>query len=381
MTLPAPAEILERERRFSRPAGIAAILGAILTIAGLFIRGSALDGDSTSELLLDAATGDADGQLMLGAVTSGLGLILLAVPLTLLFLAARDRSERVRGAFLYLAATGAILLAVGGIVNNTAYLNAADDFAAEEEQSSALPSGTLLAQAETTVEATTAGEDDGAATSTSESSSEEDEEEDANDRARDAIKDASGFSVSAGLQLAGTFAFAIGFFYTSLWAMRTGLMTRFWGSLGMACAVVFVLIVPSSPPIIIFQLVWFMALGFMLLGVWVGGRPPAWETGTAVPWLKPGEEPPGEDGDPDLIEGEGRDVSGDRAGRPAAQAQAAPVGTAPGHRIDSRRPIQRSIWGRGPGREKHERHPCAGNRPDAGALRRHRAGRGLRKRR
>ena len=202
MTLPDRAEILERERRFSRPAGIAGILGAILTMAGLFIRGSALDGDSTSELLLDAATGDADGQLMLGAVTSGLGLILLAVPLTLLFLAARDRSERVRGAFLYLAATGAILLAVGGIVNNTAYLNAADDFAAEEEQSSALPSGTLLAQAETTVEATTAGEEDGAATSTSGSSSEEDEEEDANDRARDAIKNASGFSVSAGLQLA-----------------------------------------------------------------------------------------------------------------------------------------------------------------------------------
>ena len=93
-------------------------------------------------------------------------------------------------------------------------------------------------------------------------------------------------------------------------------MTRFWGSLGMACAVVFVLIVPSSPPIIIFQLVWFMALGFMLLGVWVGGRPPAWETGTAVPWLKPGEEPPSDDGDPDLIEGEGRDVSGDRPSDP-----------------------------------------------------------------
>ena len=73
--------------------------------------------------------------------------------------------------------------------------------------------------------------------------------------------------------------------------MRTGLLTRFWGSLGMACAVVFVLIVPSSPPMMIFQEVWFMALGFMLLGVWVGGRPPAWETGKAMPWLKPGERP------------------------------------------------------------------------------------------
>jgi hypothetical protein len=297
--------ILERERRFARPAGIASIAGAILTIAGLFIRGSALDGDSTSELLLDAATGDADGQLMLGAVTSGVGLLLLAVPLTYLFAAVRDRNERVRGAFMYLAAIGAVLLAVGGVVNNTAYLNAADDFAAEEQRSE-LPAHNLTAQAETTVEATTEQE-----TTTESAAPEEEDEEDADDRARDAIRDADGFSLSAGLSLAGTLAFALGFFYTSLWAMRTGLLTRFWGSLGMACAVVFVLIVPSSPPIMIFQEVWFMAIGFMLLGVWVGDRPPAWETGTAVPWLKPGEEPPGEDGDPDLIEGEGREVTGD----------------------------------------------------------------------
>ena len=315
MTLPDRAEILERERRFSRPAGIAAIAGAVLTIAGLFIRGSALDGDSTSELLLDAATGDSDGQLMLGAATSGLGLILLAIPLTFLFMAARDRSERVRGAFLYMAGVGAILLAVGGVVNNTAYLNAADDFAAAEEQRSALPSGALLAQQDTTVEPTTTGDTD-ATTTESGTSAEDDEEEDADDRARDAIREASGFATSAGLSLAGTLAFALGFFYTSLWAMRTGLMTRFWGSLGMACAVVFVLIVPSSPPMMIFQEVWFMALGFMLLGVWVGGRPPAWETGTAVPWLKAGEQPPGEDGDPDLIEGEGRDVTGGDPGEP-----------------------------------------------------------------
>jgi hypothetical protein len=305
LTLPDRAEILERERRFARPAGIASIAGAVLTIAGLFIRGSALDGDTTSELLLDAATGDADGQLMLGAVTSGLGLILLAIPLTYLFAAVHARSERVRGAFMYMAAIGAVLLAVGGVVNNTAYLNAADDFAAEE-QGSELPAQNLTAQAETTVEATPSTE---AETTTESAASDEDEEEDADDRARDAIREADGFSLSAGLSLAGTLAFAIGFFYTSLWAMRTGLLTRFWGSLGMACAVVFVLIVPSSPPIMIFQEVWFMAIGFMLLGVWVGGRPPAWETGTAVPWLKPGEEPPGEDGDPDLIEGEGREVS------------------------------------------------------------------------
>ena len=154
------------------------------------------------------------------------------------------------------------------------------------------------------------------ATTTESASSEDDEEEDADDRARDAIRDASGFSTSAGLSLAGTLAFALGYFYTSLWAMRTGLLTRFWGSLGMACAVVFVLIVPSSPPIMIFQEVWFMALGFMLLGVWVGGRPPAWETGKAMPSLKPGQQPPGEDADPDLIEGEGRDVTGDDPGAP-----------------------------------------------------------------
>jgi len=39
-----------------------------------------------------------------------------------------------------------------------------------------------------------------------------------------------------------------------------------------------------------FALLWFVYLGTMLFGRVPGGLPPAWETGEAMPWPKPGEE-------------------------------------------------------------------------------------------
>jgi hypothetical protein len=41
-----------------------------------------------------------------------------------------------------------------------------------------------------------------------------------------------------------------------------------------------------------------IAMGLLIAGRWPGGRPPAWETGTAMPWPKPGEEPGPEEPDP-----------------------------------------------------------------------------------
>jgi hypothetical protein len=37
-------------------------------------------------------------------------------------------------------------------------------------------------------------------------------------------------------------------------------------------------------------LLWFVYLAFLLIGRVPGGRPPAWESGEAIPWPTPGEK-------------------------------------------------------------------------------------------
>ena len=62
-----------------------------------------------------------------------------------------------------------------------------------------------------------------------------------------------------GFGLGGSLGFVVALFYTCLWAMRTGLLTRFWGSLGMALGIAFLLGPrPRSP------LIWFVYFGLLL---------------------------------------------------------------------------------------------------------------------
>ena len=72
--------------------------------------------------------------------------------------------------------------------------------------------------------------------------------------------------------------------YTCLHAMRAGLLTRFWGSLGMALGAVSFIFFQ-------FALLWFVYLGLLLLGRVPGGRPPAWAVGRSrCPGRRPGEK-------------------------------------------------------------------------------------------
>jgi len=82
--------------------------------------------------------------------------------------------------------------------------------------------------------------------------------------------------------------------------MRVGLLSKFWGSLGIALGVASV--------IGLFQiaLLWFAYFGLLVAGWVPGGRPPAWAAGEAVPWSSPGERMAGiEGGDDEDDEGKG----------------------------------------------------------------------------
>ena len=105
----------------------------------------------------------------------------------------------------------------------------------------------------------------------------------------------------------------IALFYSGLWAMRTGIMTRLWASLGMAAGVAFLL-----GPLFVITLLWFVYFGLLVLGKVPGGRPPAWAAGEAIPWPTPGEKAaaelePEDPADPPA-NGNGSGGSGDSGG-------------------------------------------------------------------
>jgi len=105
----------------------------------------------------------------------------------------------------------------------------------------------------------------------------------ADDIANDTITEAPLRPLAAGFGLGGQIGFVVAMFYSALYGMRTGLLTRFWGSLGMALGAVSFIFFQ-------FTLLWFIYFGLLVLGWVPGGKPPAWQSGEAEPWPTPAEK-------------------------------------------------------------------------------------------
>jgi hypothetical protein len=171
-----------------------------------------------------------------GGVLVALAALLMLVPLRYLFLAIQARNPRMGRGGIIATVTGCLLSGIGFLVYTIAFSLDAKSFADEAVQTSGA--------------------------------------------ARDAI---SGGAVQAATLIyqLGRFGLALALVILSLNAMRIGLLTRFFGVLGILSGVLLVL--PIDQPGII-RSFFFIALGLMLLGRWMGGMPPAWSTGTAQPW-------------------------------------------------------------------------------------------------
>lgn len=276
-------EVLERESRWAIPAAVAAFLAAALMIASQLVN--SVSGSGDAEVL--RSVHEHGSSVMVTGVLQAIAFALFTVPLVHLFRAARARSERVRSQLVGLVIAAPLLLALFAGFASAARQEAADQFVSQEARST-------LSKQEVNEECVSDRKDEGkkdfadefeprkgeTALAACERRKLEDNE------ASNALKDAALTPLVSGFGIAGSLGFAIALVYTCLWAMRTGLLTRFWGSLGMALgvAVVFGLIF-----FMFFALVWFIYLGFLLLGLVPKGRPPAWEAGEAIPWPTPGE--------------------------------------------------------------------------------------------
>ena len=128
----------------------------------------------------------------------------------------------------------------------------------------------------------------------------------------------------------------VGFVLVSLNAMRTGLLTRFMGALGIVSGALLVL--PIGGPLPIVQAFWLVGLAISIGDRFPNAVPPAWRTGRAEPWpsqqeLREAREAAAEDG----IERDRRpgkpgavDADGDGAASPGdGEAAGSPVAARP----------------------------------------------------
>ncbi len=75
-------------------------------------------------------------------------------------------------------------------------------------------------------------------------------------------------------------AFGVAVGVVSINAMRVGLIPKLLGYVGVAAAFLYVLPLPLQ----LLTALWLVGVGFLILGRWPGGDPPAWESGEARPW-------------------------------------------------------------------------------------------------
>jgi hypothetical protein len=259
-------EALAWEKRMAMPAALAALAAIGFVVAAILVASQGVGSADGDAELLRNVDAHRTAQIV-SSILQAIGVGLLAVPLYYLFRAAQARSDGMRGQLVGVGIAAPLFLAVLAILSGLSTLHAASDFVGDELPR-LLSNGVPI------------------------------NSDRANDLASDAITDAPLRGLAAGFGLGGQIGFVVAMVYTCLHAMRTGLLTRFWGSLGMALGAVSFIFFQ-------FALLWFVYLGLLLLGRVPGGKPHAWESGEAEPWPTPAEKaaaelegPPGDEQEP-----------------------------------------------------------------------------------
>ena len=261
-------EIIERERALRPWVAAAAFLPLVLYFGALLLESSSgilIGGLETEEL---RTIDEHSGELLLATIARSLGFVFMAIPLFYLFRATQARTDRIQGLFLALVVIGPVILAVQGFITWSAQTDVAAQFV---EQSQGV--GDIYSLAEN-------------------------------------LQDESGgLQTAAGLLLPGMLSLIFAMVYTPLWAVRTGLLPRFFGTFGMALGASLIFILQIA---LLVMLCWFAYFGLMLLGRTRAGRPPAWDAGEAIPWPAPGQEQQEPEADPaeEIVEGDAHEIPG-----------------------------------------------------------------------
>ena len=288
------------------------------------------------------------GAIAAFSILAALAFPLMIGPLLYLFRAAQARNPRVRAAMVGFVFIGPLLMGGQAIANWVAVTEISSDFVEQEappqedayfrlggdlkEDKSSIVKVTLYTDSdELEIERRNGSFQAGEYPPEKEQAlidrldaagveHEEDSDGDPGDALAERIsEDSTTAQVGGSLNFPALLGLIVAMIYTPLQAVRAGLLTRFFGTLGMALGVSIILL---GPPGTLLLALWIGWLGLLFVGRTPGGRPPAWEAGEAIPWLRPGEEQgsgPGPNGE--AIEGEATEVppDGEPGGAPGGQ--------------------------------------------------------------
>jgi len=274
-------DVLAWESRWSLPTGLLTFLAVVIVIVSSIVI-AGVSGTGEAEVLVSAR--ENSSSITLSTVLEAIGFLILVAPLYLLFRAALARAGvKMKSQLVGVIVVAPIFLAIGGVLNGIATNEAADTFHKGEAKSTlSAEKGAEECRAEERDKgAKEFGEKYDSGASPLKDCEATEQEESA---AKNALSEASTRDAATGFGLAGRIGLAVALVYSCLWAMRVGLLTKFWGSFGMALGVAALILLVQ------FSLIFFIYFGLLLIGKLPRGRPPAWAAGEAVPWPTPGEK-------------------------------------------------------------------------------------------
>jgi hypothetical protein len=313
-----PERIVERERRWAMPAAIAAIAVAPIYLGTTIATAQFASGDTFVEQLSSAH--DHPAAILAVGILRGLGFLGLILPFLFLFRAAQARSTRVQRAMVGFCFIAPVLFGAWSVAGSIGLNQASSDFVARsgelgsrdysqfsqqlQKQPDSIDQVTLYTDSNALEVEETNGDfyavdypvsaEAGLTGKLDDQNVDHDEDaggEPGDAMARHIFNDDSAVRLSNGLLEAGLLTMIVGMVYISLQALRVGLLTRFFGTLGMALGAALIL-PPLAGLLLLAIMIWFAYLGMLILGRARGGVPPAWATGESIPWPKPGEEEP-----------------------------------------------------------------------------------------
>ena len=329
--------IIERERRWAVPAAVVALAPLVLYVVSIVIvqRAGIVGGSSEAEQL--TSLHDHSGAVLFSSIIRAIGFFLLTIPILYLFLAAKARNPRVQAAMVGFVFIGPILFGAQGVIQAVGADQASSDFVnmpAEETRTYAQFQDQLKQNSTEIEKVTIYGADNSLeveqtdgdfygvekfpdesklASELEARSIDNETDSDTATGPPDALAshttDENGvLQASQGLLVPSVLGLIVMMVYIPLQSLRTGLVPRFLGSLGIALGASMILILPIA---VLAMLAWAGFLGLLFVGRVPGGRPPAWDAGEAIPWPRPGERPTAPTGDGDAIEGDATEVDGE----------------------------------------------------------------------
>jgi hypothetical protein len=258
-------EQLQWERRWAPGAAAAAFVAAVLPIVATIYASSLLGQLPTNrdDIFLQKVHAHGSGYVVAGIITS-IGTLLLAPVLVYLYRAIKARRPQIPRIALILAVAAPLVAGGAGIARQVVFVQAADQFVKQgqhpvtDAQNQKLHSITDRQQYLTEIEKLSP-----------------------TGRAKDKIQSGSVATV-AYIGLVANLMLGTAFVLIGMHAMRSGVMSKFMGVLGVIVGALTAVPLLGGAPVV--QLFWLIAVGVLILNRWPQGRGPAWDAVDSIPW-------------------------------------------------------------------------------------------------